>query len=92
MPKKKITRTRQYLRGSEICIPPRSCRDFTIIREKEIQGVTIVFLLTLKAQPRQKTIITKLSFLHKTSLKIFPRGVALGPLGGLSMSTPAWAY
>ena len=54
MPKKKITRTRQYLRGSEICIPPRSCRDFTIIREKEIQGAAIVFLLTLKTRPHQR--------------------------------------
>ena len=31
---KTITRTRQYLRGSAICLCPRSCRDFTIIREK----------------------------------------------------------
>ena len=37
MPKKKktITCTRQYLRGSAICLRPRSCRDFTIIREKK---------------------------------------------------------
>ena len=26
--------TRQYLRGSAICLRPRSCRDFTIIKEK----------------------------------------------------------
>ena len=29
-PKKTITRTRQYLRGSAICLRPQSCRDFTI--------------------------------------------------------------
>ena len=29
-----ITRTRQYLRGSAICLRLRSCRDFTIIKEK----------------------------------------------------------
>ena len=33
-PKKKtITRTRQYLRGSVICLCPRSCKDFPIIKE-----------------------------------------------------------
>ena len=30
---KTITRTRQYLRGSVICLRPQSCRDFTIIKE-----------------------------------------------------------
>ena len=35
MPKKKIiTRTRQYLCGSVICLRLQSCRDFTIIKEK----------------------------------------------------------
>ena len=29
-----ITCIRQYLRGSTICLCPRSCRDFTIIRKK----------------------------------------------------------
>ena len=33
MPKKKITRTRQCLCGSAICLHPRICRYFTIIRE-----------------------------------------------------------
>ena len=32
--KKTITRTRQYLRGSAICLRPWSCRDFTIIMEE----------------------------------------------------------
>ena len=32
--RKKITRTRQYLCGSAICLRPRSCRDFTIIKKK----------------------------------------------------------
>ena len=55
-PKKTITRTRQYLRGSAICLHPRSYRDFTIIRGKrkyKVQKATPVFLLILKTQPRQ---------------------------------------
>ena len=32
--RKTITRTRQYLRDSVICLRTRSCKDFTIIREK----------------------------------------------------------
>ena len=32
--KKTITRTRQYLRGSVICLHSWSCSDFTIIKEK----------------------------------------------------------
>ena len=31
--RKTITLTRQYLRGSAICLRPQSCRDFTIIKE-----------------------------------------------------------
>ena len=31
--RKTITRIRQYLRGSAICLRPQSCRDFTIIEE-----------------------------------------------------------
>ena len=31
--RKTITRTRQYLRSSAICLRPQSCRDFTIIKE-----------------------------------------------------------
>ena len=31
--RKTITRTRQYLRGSAICLRPQSCRDFTVIKE-----------------------------------------------------------
>ena len=31
--KKTITRTRQYLRDSVICLGPQSCRGFTIIKE-----------------------------------------------------------
>ena len=34
--RKTITRTRQYLRGSAICLRPRSCMDITIIREEYI--------------------------------------------------------
>ena len=32
--RKTITCTRQYLRGSAICLHPRSCRDITIIRKE----------------------------------------------------------
>ena len=32
--RKTITHIRQYLRSSAICLRPRNCRDFTIIREK----------------------------------------------------------
>ena len=47
-PKKKtITCTRQYLRGSAICLRPRNCRDFTIIRE-EYKSAATVFPLSQK--------------------------------------------
>ena len=32
--RKTITRTKQYLRGSAICLRPQSCKDITIIREE----------------------------------------------------------
>ena len=47
--RKTITRTRQYLRGSAICLRPRSYRNFTIIKEK-IQNAATVFLLSRKLQ------------------------------------------
>ena len=31
--KKTITRTKKYLHGSAICLHPRNCKDFTIIKE-----------------------------------------------------------
>ena len=45
MPKKKtITRTRQYLRGSTICLRPRNCRDITIIKEEyRVQLAATIF-------------------------------------------------
>ena len=49
--KETITRTRQYLSGSAICLRPRSCRDFTIIREN-----TIVHKNTLKKPNSQYTL------------------------------------
>ena len=88
MSKKTMTRTIQYLCGSVIYLRPQSCKDFIIIREKEIQGVATVFLLTLKTRPRQKTLITKLHFLHKMGPKSFPEGVALEPLGGVAPGPP----
>ena len=49
MPKKKIiTRTRQYLRGLAICLCPRSCKDFTIIREKKYKVWQYSFSLSQK--------------------------------------------
>ena len=43
---KLITCTRQYLRGLAICLRPRSCRDFTIIREKIQSAATVFFSLS----------------------------------------------
>ena len=44
---KAITRTKQYLHGSTICLHPWSCRDFTIIKEKNIKcGYNIFFSLS----------------------------------------------
>ena len=61
--RKIITRTRQYLRGSVICLRPWSCRDFTIIREN-VQSAAIQFF-SLKNFNNNKTLITKNQcFLH----------------------------
>ena len=49
--RKIITRTRQYLHGSPIYLRPRSCRDFTIIKEN-----TIVHKNTLKKPKSQYTL------------------------------------
>ena len=57
-PKKIITRTRQYLRGSAICLRSQSCRDFTIIREN-----TIVHNNTLK-KPNSQLHPNSLTRLH----------------------------
>ena len=66
---KTIIRIRQYLCGSAICLRPRSYRDFIIIREK-IQSAVTVFPLAQKTQRQHnKTLITKLHFLYKTSQK-----------------------
>ena len=55
-----ITRTKQYLRGSAICLHPRSCKDFTIIREKSTKcGNTVFFFFSLSQRLHQETIITK---------------------------------
>ena len=58
MSKKTITRTRQYLRGSAICLRPWSCRGFTIIREN-----TIVDKNTLK-KPNSQLHPNSLTRLH----------------------------
>ena len=73
--RKTITHTRQYLCGSTICLRPRSCRDFTIIRE-EYKVRLQYFLLSQKHgnNTHNKTLITKLRF------RLGP------PLHGLSLS------
>ena len=43
--RKIITRTRQYLRGSAICLRPQSCRDFIIIKKKLQCAATVFFFL-----------------------------------------------
>ena len=75
--RKTITRTRQYLRDSTICLRPRSCRDFTIIREKYKCSSTMFQSL----KNNNKTLITKAAFstsrrpkppLHALSLRKSP--------------------
>ena len=84
---KTITRTRQYLRGSAICLCLRSCKDFTIIKEKYKCG-NIVFQ-SLKNNNNNKTLITKNGFYilrtgftmgYKMGQKIFPWALWLGPV------------
>ena len=70
--KKTITRTRQYLRGSAIFLRPRSCRDFTIIREEYIvQDAATIFPLSLKHgnTTHNETLITQSRFLYKNGPK-----------------------
>ena len=57
--KKTITCTKQYLRGLAICLYPRSCRNFTIIREK--YKVWQYSFSSLSKKQRQ-TLITKVTF------------------------------
>ena len=94
---KKITRTRQYLRDSAICLHPRSCRDFTIIREN-IQSATIQYfslsrMTTIQNPNHQKRFFilrTGFTMGYKTGQNFFIGGVAPRPLGGLSISAPTW--
>ena len=47
--RKTITRTRQYLCGSTICLHPQSCKDITIIMEEyKVQHSTTIFSLCIK--------------------------------------------
>ena len=50
-----ITRTRQYLYGSAICLRPRSCRNFTIIKKKNT-SIAVQFFFFF---PLSKTITRK---------------------------------
>ena len=54
-----ITRTKQYLCGSVICLHPRSCKDFTIIKEKSTKCGSTVFFFSLSQRLHQETLITK---------------------------------
>ena len=54
MPKKTITRIRQYIRGSTIYSRPRSYRDFTIIRKKLQSVAKIFFSLSQETQQQQQ--------------------------------------
>ena len=63
MPKKTITRTRQYLRDLAIYLRPRSCRDFTIIREEyKVQLQYFFFFSHSQEKLPHKTLITKVGF------------------------------
>ena len=63
--RKTITRTRQYLRGSVICLRPRNYKDFTIIKEEyRVQLAATIFSLShrkTRQQHHHKTLITKVS-------------------------------
>ena len=90
--KKTITHTRQYLRGSVICLHTQSCRDFTIIREKYKMRLQF-FSLSRTTTTTKQTLITKNGFLHPThrihnGLQNGPKFFPARPLKGLSMSTP----
>ena len=83
--RKIITRIRQYLRGSAICLRPRSCRDFTIIREK-IQQCTRTLSrnpnpnYTLALSHRKKKIRIEadcLSFLYFLSCGLLTRLIGI---------------
>ena len=82
--KKIITRTKQYLRGSAICLRPWNCRDFTIIKEKNIKCGSKVFQ-SLKNNDNtqnpnhQKTVLHPAHRIHnrlQNKLKNFARGTA----------------
>ena len=72
MPKKIITRTRKYLRGSAIYLRPRSYRDFTIIRKITKCGYSI--FLTLKKHDNQQNPNNQIAFSTQNGPKKFSRG------------------
>ena len=81
--KKKITCIRQYLCGSAICLRPRSCRDFTIIREKYKLRLQC-FSLSLGKTDNNKTLIIKLHFLHPAHM--IHNGLQNGPISPILRS------
>ena len=76
-----ITFIKQYLRGSAICLCPRSCRDFIIIREKNTKCDSIIFFLSQKTTTRNPN--------HQNNgFYILCTGFTMGykpPLHGLSL-------
>ena len=84
--RKTITRTRQYLRGSAICLHPQSCRNFTIIREK-IQSATVQFFSlskTTTTNPNHQNYVfyilhTRFTMGYKTGKKTFLRALPPDP-------------
>ena len=56
--RKTIIRIRKYLRDSAICLPLRSCRDFTITRE-ELQVAATIFFFFLSIKHDNNTTLKK---------------------------------
>ena len=85
-PKKTITHTIQYLHGSAICLRPRSCKDFTIIREKIQSAATVFHILSRRQQPQnpnhQKRFLYPAHIIHNGLQKL---GQPKPPFYGLSL-------
>ena len=88
---KKITRTRQYLRNSAICLRPQSYRDFTIIKENYNVRLQCIFFskTTRRQNPNHKKngfyiLHTGFTMSYKNEPKILCRPKP--PLHGLSLS------
>ena len=78
-----ITRTRQYLCGSAICLRPQSCRDFTIIREEyRVQKLRLqYFFLSPSRMWQQQPTISKNPNHGKVGIYIYEMGPKKFSLG-----------